>query len=367
MKYLNLFASIALSVLLSPCAMAQCVKGGEVLRVPGTPSNYRGYAESSAKSFDVFLRIPKISPDYQLGPGDVMRIEIVGQAGLSETLQTVTVSNSGRITIPLLGPIQAADLTASQLEETIAAGLKQKEILRDPEVLVYITDYQAKPIYILGEVDNPGEYMMSQQLTLMEAILMAGGLDFTADRYGYLQRELSSDAQPWKPERAIENPEIPRPGRQVIKVDLEPLKTGGVLKQDILLKKGDVFTIPKRPPRLFYVIGDVRAPGAYDIPPPAERTILVSQAIAQAGGPAATAKLAKGILVHSDEAGRRVERKVNFAAIMKGQDQDFRVHPNDVIFIPGSVTKTLQQGLLGAIPSAAQTSATQSIQGIGRR
>jgi protein involved in polysaccharide export with SLBB domain len=253
------------------------------------------------------------------------------------------------------------------LEDAIAAGLKEKEILRDPEVLVYITDYQAKPIYILGEVDNQGEYIMSQQLTLMEAILMAGGLDFTADRYGYLQRELSIDAPPWKPAGAIEDPEVPRPGRQVIKVDLEPLKTGGVLKPDILLKKGDVFTVPRRRPRLFYVIGDVRAPGAYDIPAPAERSMLVSQAIAQAGGPAPTAKLAKGILVHSDEAGRRVERRVDFAAIMKGKDQDFRVNPNDVIFIPGSVTKTLQQGLLGAIPPAAQTSATQSIQSIGRR
>ncbi|MCE5307554.1 MAG: polysaccharide export protein [Acidobacteriales bacterium] len=367
MKCLGILAGITLGALLPSTCMGQFVKGGEVLRVPGSPTNYRGYGESSQKSFNVFLRIPKISPDYQLGPGDVLRVEIVGQTGLSETLQTVTISNTGQISMPLLGPVQAADLTASQLEERIAAGLKKREFLQDPEVLVYITDYLAKPIYIVGEVDNPGEYVMSQQLTLMEAILMAGGLDFTADRYGYLHRKVSVDAPAWKPERVIEDPAAARPGRQVIRVDLEPLKTGGVLKPDILLKKGDVFTVPRRQPRLFYVIGDVRAPGAYDIPPPAERSILVSQAIAQAGGPAPTAKLAKGILVHSDDMGGRVERKIDFTAIMKGKEQDFRVNPNDVIFIPGSVTKTLQQGLLGAIPSAAQTSATTSIQNIGRR
>jgi polysaccharide export outer membrane protein len=366
MKYLNLFAGIALSMLLSQSAKGQYVQGGEVLRVPGTPTNYRGYAESSQKLRALFLRIPKISPDYQLGPGDVLRIEIVGQAGLSETLQSITISQSGQITIPLIGPIQAADLTAAQLEERIVAALKRKEFLRDPEVLVYITDYLAKPIYILGEVDNPGEYMMSQQLTLMEAILMAGGIDFNADRYGYLHREVSVDAPAWKPESVIESPEVARPGRQVIKVDLEPLKTGGVLKPDIVLKKGDVFTVPKRLARRFYVIGDVRSPGAYEIPPPAERSILISQAIAQAGGPAGSAKRTKGIVVQSDKTGKRVERAFNFAAIIKGSANDFHIQPEDIIFIPGGMAKTLQQGLLGSIPNAAQSSAGQSIQRIGR-
>lgn len=365
MKYFNLLAGIALSVLLSPSVKGQYVQGGEVLRVPGTPTNYRGYAESSQKVRALFLRIPKISPDYQLGPGDALKIEIVGQAGLSATLQSITISQSGQISVPLLGPIQAADLTAAQLEESIAAGLKKKDLLRDPEVLVYITDYLAKPIYILGEVDNPGEYMMSQQLTLMEAILMAGGIDFNADRYGYLHRELSVDAPAWKPEKTIENPEVSRPGRQVIKVDLEPLKTGGVLNPDIVMKKGDVFTVPKRLARRFYVIGDVRSPGAYEIPPPAERSILISQAIAQSGGPSGSAKYTKGIVVHSDETGKIVERPFNFADIMKGNAQDFKVQPNDIIFIPGSLTKSLQQGLLRTIPGAAQTSAAQSIQNIG--
>ena len=47
-----------------------------------------------------------------------------------------------------------------------------------------VLDYQAKPIYVIGEVDNPGQYVMSQPWTLTEAILVAGGLDVTSGSTG---------------------------------------------------------------------------------------------------------------------------------------------------------------------------------------
>ena len=120
-----------------------------------------------------------------------MKIDVIGSAFLG---QTYKISNSGKISVPLLGTIQAEGLTAEELESEIGKQLKEEQLLKSPEVLVYIDSYEAKPIYVVGEVDYPGEYVMSQQLTLMDAIFLAGGLDFTASRFGYLHRRLSEDA-----------------------------------------------------------------------------------------------------------------------------------------------------------------------------
>jgi len=328
------------------------------IRAPGSFSEVRGFdgGNTLARNGALFLRIPKLSLDYLLGPRDELKIEIVGQETLNQVLQTVKISNSGEISIPFLGAVQAADLTAAGLEAKIASLLTEKQLVRNPEVLVYVTDYQAKPIYIAGEVDNPGEYMMSQQMTLMEFILMAGGIDPDADRYGFLQRRIAPGSQEWKPERTIEKPEVARPGREVIKVDLQPLKTGGVLKPDIALRKGDVFVVPRREVARFYVIGDVKSPGAYEIPPPPERLMMVTQAISQAGGPGKTAKMSQGLVVRYGENRQRVEQKVDFAAILKGKHQDFGIHSEDIIFIPGSNAKTLGYGMLGMIPQTVQNS-----------
>lgn len=354
-------------VIVSAVILLKHTSVGQAIRLPGKPSASKGFAESGQFLDRVgFLRIPKISTDYVLGPGDELKIEVVGQDALTFALQSVKISNSGQIMIPLAGVVQAADLTASQLEAAISSRLKEQRLLKDPEVLVFISDYQAKPIYIVGEVDNPGEYIMSQQLTLMEAILMAGGIDYTADRFGYLHRRISAEVANQHPGGVLLSPQTAKPGTEVIKVDLEPLKNGGVLQPDIPLRAGDVFAIPKRPIRQFYAIGDFRSPGGHEIPAPAERQLRISQAIAQAGGPNQTAKLSKGMLVRYDEHGRRVERKIDFAAIVKGQKQDLPVQPNDIIFLPGSTIKTLEYGLLGALPGVAQANAQTRIQTAGR-
>jgi protein involved in polysaccharide export with SLBB domain len=152
-------------------------------RDPGIALNYspmKWFGTNLPKQTLYFQRLPGISPDYRLGPGDVLAIDVIGSEMLRETFK---ISNSGKISFPLLGEIPATDLTAEQLELDIARRLRERQLLKSPEVLVYIESYEAKPIYVVGEVDNPGEYVMSQQLTLMDAIFLAGGLDYTASRY----------------------------------------------------------------------------------------------------------------------------------------------------------------------------------------
>jgi hypothetical protein len=110
---------------------------------------------------------------------------------------------------------------------------------------------------------------------------MAGGIDFTADRYGYLHRRVSRDAvltppgyglpgtrtkpifntmtkSGWMEQGLLKRPDVPAPGTEVFTVDLQPVKEGGVLKGDYLLQEGDVFIVPRRNVRMFYVVGEVR-------------------------------------------------------------------------------------------------------------
>lgn len=315
---------------------------------PATPPS--GFTDLMDNRQLTFLRVPGRGQDYELGTGDLIEVKIVGIDALD---QTERISNGGQISLPMVGQIEAAGMTAEALENDISRRLAQNDYIKDPEVLVYVMEYRAKPIYVLGQVDRPGQYIMTQQLYLMDAILIAGGLDFPAARYGYLHRRvgLSSDDQPIK--LSADGSKSLSGTTRVTRVDLLPMKQGGVLKVNPPLRKGDIFFVPKRKVDFFYIIGDVERTGAFEMPP--NQDLLVSRALSWSGGPRKTAKMSEGILVRYKEDGTRQERAVDFAAILKGKEADFKVHPNDVIFVPGSNAKTLGYGMLAAIPRLAQS------------
>jgi polysaccharide biosynthesis/export protein len=317
------------------------------VRDEGVPSSYNPMKWFIKKPIQPgFFRLPGITKDYALGPGDELEIFV---SGLSQDPLSVAVSNVGEINIPLLGRLNVNELTTEEVEARIAGELTAKGLIENPEVLVVVAEHQAKPIYVIGEVDNPGQYVMSQQLTLMEAVFLAGGLDFTADRYGYLHRRPASSATTSPSPSLVQHPDVAAPGAEVIKIDLQPLKEGGVLNPDIPLRRGDVLVVPRRQVHIVYLIGDLKAPGPFEIP--AERTMKVSQAISAAGGPTRTAKLSEGALIRFDESGRRSEFKVNFAAVMQGKQTDIEVQPNDVIYVPGSGAKRFGLSLLSIVPN----------------
>ena len=328
---------------------AWSLKGG-----PGAPHNILAGPEDARALFESsFLRMPKLSAEYVMGAGDQLNVTFVGGV-LKEAATSLTIGNSGTITMPYIGSVQAAGLTAGELEDDIARRYAEMQFLKDPQVLVHITQYQANPIFVIGQVDNTGEYMMSQQLTVMEAILMAGGLDPGAGSFAYLHRQTRAANRQLRkpPSLALANPTVGGEGVDVIPIDLRPLKFGAVPEPDILLQKGDILVVPPSPDRRFYVVGDVSSPGAVVIPPPAERTMLVSQAIARSGGPTRTAKMSEGMLIRFTEAGRWEERKVDYLAILKGKQPDFQIQPNDIIFIPGSNAKMIGYEMLGIAPAA---------------
>lgn len=296
-----------------------------------------------------FNRMPGLSPDYRLGPGDEVDIDIVGQPLLQRQ-----ISASGHVTIPFLGAVSIAGMTAEEAETTISAEFRDRQLINDPQVLVSVSKYESKTIYAFGEVDRPGEYSVSFQMTLMDLLFIAGGLDFSADRYGYLHRRTSPG--PVRPAPAdvkasmatwMQSPDTAPPGSEVIKIDLQPMKAGGVLESNLVLRNGDVFFVPRRNVRFVYVAGEVKAPGAYELPN--QKRVTAAQAIAWAGGVTPVAKMSEGMLVRY-EGGQRRQFPMDFQAVLKNAQLDVEVKPDDIIFVPTSQGKTAALGVLSAIP-----------------
>lgn len=115
---------------------------------------------------------------YVLGANDVISISVYGEEDLS--LKEVRITDSGVITYPLLGEIEAAGSTIRGLEGLLRLALLEGEILIDPRVTVTIITY--RPFYIDGEVEKPGAYPFEPGLTLRKAVSIAGGFTERASR-----------------------------------------------------------------------------------------------------------------------------------------------------------------------------------------
>ena len=105
-----------------------------------------------------------------------------------ELTQTVPVRSDGKISLPLIGDIQAAGKTPLQLEEDITQRLKA--YITDPQVAVIVQKINSEKYNILGRVSKPGSYSLTTSTTVLDAIAEAGGfLDFAKEKSIYILRE----------------------------------------------------------------------------------------------------------------------------------------------------------------------------------
>jgi polysaccharide export outer membrane protein len=110
--------------------------------------------------------------EYRLGLGDKLRIEVYKDTQLS---QNVEIRPDGKITLPLVGDIDANGLTPLALRDAIVARLR--EYITNPVVTVIVVEASAATAYVVGEVNHPGTVtLQGGQLTVLQALAIAGGL-----------------------------------------------------------------------------------------------------------------------------------------------------------------------------------------------
>jgi polysaccharide export outer membrane protein len=161
------------------------------------------------------------SPDYRIGAGDVLQLFVWKE---TELTRDVTVRVDGKITIPLLGDVQAAGRTPEQLATEIANGLKR--FLAAPQVTISVREAASSKFYVIGKVSKAGAFPIGGRTTLLQALALAGGLqEFAkADRILIVHEGTSDDF-------AI--------------VNYKKLETGAELAQNNpFLRPGDTIVVP---------------------------------------------------------------------------------------------------------------------------
>jgi polysaccharide export outer membrane protein len=132
---------------------------------------------ATATGVSAARRRPWHEQDYRLGAGDKLRIEVYGEPQLSQSLQ---VRPDGKITIPLIGDVVAANRTSLELTEAVTTSLK--EYVTNPVVTVILQEANAAQVHVIGEVTRPGPQVMQGPLTVLQALSQAGGLGEFAKR-----------------------------------------------------------------------------------------------------------------------------------------------------------------------------------------
>jgi polysaccharide export outer membrane protein len=132
------------------------------------------------------LEAQPITENYLIGPEDVLEVMVWKNADLT---RVVRVRPDGKISLPLLGDLQAAGLTAEQLQVEISTGLAQyyKE---PPQVSVLVQEVNSYAIFLLGEVRKPGRYVVKTGTTFLQALTLAGGFtDFATTNRIIIRRQ----------------------------------------------------------------------------------------------------------------------------------------------------------------------------------
>jgi polysaccharide export outer membrane protein len=177
---------------------------------------YGGTAVSSS------AEAPAAAGDYVIGPDDVLALNVWKENELS---REVPVRPDGKVSLPLIGDIQASGLTPQQLQQSISRRLAA--YLVKPTVTVMVREARSHRINVVGEVEHPGSFVLGQPLTVLDALARAGGFrDFAKTGSIYVLR-LYGDGS---------HQRIPFNYKQVI--------SGRNLAQNIHLEPGDTVVVP---------------------------------------------------------------------------------------------------------------------------
>jgi polysaccharide biosynthesis/export protein len=173
--------------------------------------------------FDIAAE-PQSTDDYQLGPEDVLEVLVWKNADLSKV---VTVRPDGKISLPLIGDVQAAGFTAVQVQDEITKRLTVF-YQEPPQVSLIVQQANSYVIFIMGQVERPGQYTVKRGTTFLQAIALAGGFTpFAATNDILILRNSSGDAQ-----------------QRAAKIRYGEILAGKYQENNILLKSGDTIVIP---------------------------------------------------------------------------------------------------------------------------
>jgi len=167
-----------------------------------------------------------VSKEFLLGPEDVLEVTVWRNQDLS---RTVVVRPDGKISLPLIGDVQASGLTSAEVSSKIAARLT--EFKENPNVSVSLKEVNSYFIYVLGEVLKPGKYPLKSYATVLQGVSLAGGFSNFASK-----RKMAVIRTATNGDGNLRQIRIPVP--------YDELLSGGGAIENFVLKSGDTIVVP---------------------------------------------------------------------------------------------------------------------------
>lgn len=260
-------------------------------------------------SFGILLLAALAGDAVLLGPGDTIVVRALHVNEFPE--RPVRIDETGRVQLPLLGTVEAAGLTTQGLAAKLAGSLER--FVREPQVWVELADRKSRPVSVLGAVKSPGVYQIEGARRLLDILSLAGGLEPEAGGAVNVTR-----------------------GDSTFSVKFAGLLDGAPAANP-LIQPNDLVTVPRA--KLVYVMGDVRKAGGFALRDEERMTVL--QALALAEGTTATAATRHArILRPAPGELKPREIAVNVQSILAGKAADVPLEAKDILFIPGSASKS---------------------------
>tara|TARA_B100002049_G_scaffold121295_1_gene89654 strand:- start:20224 stop:21003 length:780 start_codon:yes stop_codon:yes gene_type:complete len=189
-----------------------------------------------------------------IGAGDIVQMSMFGQADMN--IQGF-VSDTGQISLPLLGIVNIGDLTPNAAQTRIETAYREGGYFRDPQISLTLVEHRSQQVSVLGAVNQPGRFSLTSRTTLLDVLAEAGGITARGARSVVLIHA-GKDAEMRE------------------RIDIDALVAGDSTAS--VLRAGDTVYVPEAP--LFYIYGQVQRPDAYAIRP----GMTVIQAISTGGG-----------------------------------------------------------------------------------
>ena len=176
-------------------------------------------------------RTISLAKDYRIGPNDLLDVEVL-DLDKDNARRTVRVNAAGSVSLPLIGAVVVAGLTAQQAESHIAERYAEK-YLQNPQISVFIKEFTTERISVDGAVVKPGIYPLTGQITLLRALALAGGFAPIA---------LSTEVKLFRVNEKGE--------RQVATFDVDLIRAG--TNDDPLIKGDDLIVVQRNPNRILF-------------------------------------------------------------------------------------------------------------------
>jgi len=239
---------------------------------------------------------------FVIGPEDVLDIQVWDNKDLN---QVTFVRPDGKISLPLVGEIQAAGKTVQGLSTDLVAAYGRT--VKEPAVTVIVREIKSRPVYFIGGFGKPGPLQLTRDLNMLQALGIIGGVATGADaEKGYLLR-----------------------GDTRVPLDFDKLLKKGDLSQNLKLEPGDTVVAPIAD--VVYIQGEVRAPGVVKY----TNDLTVVKAITLTGGLTPLAASGRVDLVRT-EGEKKVRIRIDLDKMLRAPEEnpDMRLRPDDIIFVP---------------------------------